>query len=146
VRDPLVVAVGGRVVALRAQDHVVVLTRAVGGVGAGQVGDAEQQAADLVAQPVGLGCQALLPLAQLARLGHAGLGLVGVALAPEPAHVLRDGLDLAADVVAHRDEAALVRVEGNDLVDRVGRARPPAVERGLDGLGLAADPAEVEHG
>ena len=37
-------------------------------------------------------------------------------------------------------------IEGDDPVDRVGRARAASVEGGLDRLGLGADPADVEHG
>jgi hypothetical protein len=146
VGDPLVVAVGAGLVALGAEDDVVGLGSAVGGAGARGVGQAEEQLADLVAQAVGLGGEGLLALAQLAALGHAGLGLLGLALAAEAADVLGDGLDAAADPVALAGQAALVGVEGEDAVDRLGRVRAPAVELGLDGLGLPADPADVEHG
>src|SRR5262249_4918502 len=109
------------------------------------VGQAQQRRPDLVGQPVGLGGQRLLPVAQVAALGHPGLGLVGLTLAPQPAHVLRHRLDPAADVVALGRQPALLGVERHHLVDRPGRARAPAVELGLDGLGLPADPADVEH-
>ena len=61
VRDPLVLGVGVGVVPDLADDHVVVGAGAVGAVGGGQVGDAEQQLAEGGRDLVGLGPQAPAP-------------------------------------------------------------------------------------
>ena len=145
VRDPLVLAVGAGVVALGAQDDVVLLARAARRVLARQVGEAEQGDPDLVGQHAGGLGQRLLLVAERAALGHERLCLVRLPLPPQAPDLLRQGLDPAADLVALGDDPALLGVQRHDLVDGVGRAGSPEIERGLDRIGLAADPADVEH-
>jgi hypothetical protein len=82
VGDPLVLAVGGGVVALRAQHDVVLFSRPVRGILARNVGQREERRPDLVGQHAGGLGQTLLLLAECAAVGHEALGPVGLALSP----------------------------------------------------------------
>ena len=146
MRYPLVRAVGVRVVPLGAEDDVVLLAGAVGAVVGGKVRRAQQELAELFRQPVRLGVEGLLVVAERSALGHERLGALGVAPAAPLTDLLRDHLDAGSELVAPGAEGALLLVELDDAVDRRRRVAAPPGEPGAEGVGFGAEAAQVEHG
>ena len=144
VRHPLVLGELVRQVD-RARDHrVVVLAGTVGRVGVRQVGDAQQQVAQLGLDDVELGGQHPLLLAQGAALGLQRLG-PSASPASRSAHLLRQVVDLGAQGVAL---ATMSRA-------RSSSERPPScssssglLRRAMAArttLGLVAQQSDVDH-
>ncbi len=117
MRHALVLPVRAGVVADHAHDRVVGFGRAVGSLVADEVGDAQEQAAQLLVDAAGLGGELLLAFAQGPALALEGLGLVDLAVAAQPAHLLRQLVDLPPGVVAFALELAEPGIERGGLVD-----------------------------
>jgi hypothetical protein len=141
-----VLPVGVGVVALRAEDDVVLLSCSVGSVGRRHVGRAQEQVLHLSRQALGLRVECVLLVPKAAALGHQRLGRGGVAVLAQAADVLREHLDAGPDLVPPGAELALARVEGDDLVDLVRSVAAPPGQPGPHGLGVAAEEPDVEHG
>jgi hypothetical protein len=99
---------------------------------------------DLLAQPVDLGVEGLLPLAEGPALGLEGLGLLRLAVPAEAADLLGQGLDAAADLVPLGDRRPLGLIELEHPVERVG-VLAPARDRRLHRVGLGPQQAEIDH-
>src|SRR4029077_3849863 len=141
----LVGLVGGGVVALGADDDVVLGSRAVGAVVGREVGDAKEELSQFVFEVAGLGLGLLLVLAErpaLLAFAFAG-GLV--ALFEGLADFLGEGVDARADLVARGDGLAVAPVEFGLLIEhrRVDAAAGQAL---LEDVELGAQAPGVEHG
>ncbi len=92
-------------------DGVVSVGHAIGGVGVGQVGDRQQQVAELGTDGVVLGRELLLPLAESPALGRQRLSRRFVALTTQPSDVLGELVDPGAGGVALSSDVAQAGVE-----------------------------------
>ena len=145
VGHPLVLGVAVGVRTALAQDRVVVLARAVGGVGRRQVGDEEEDLRGLL----GPRRRPRRPGPPPARRGPGSRpgALRPASVSPafaEAADLLRQGLDLVADLVPLLGQVPLPAVQLDDPVDR-REVLAPAPEGGLDRIGVAADQPDVDH-
>jgi hypothetical protein len=144
VGHALVLGVRAGVVALGAKDDVVGLARAVGAVVARDVGNAQEQLAQLFGEPIDLVAERLLLVPELAALGLQRLGLGSCALSPQATDVGRQRAHLMAQRVALGCDLALALVERDDRVER-GHLVAPAGQSGAHAVQVVPDASQVEH-
>src|SRR5262249_33592997 len=126
---------------------VVGIAEPVGTLGVGQVGDAEQELADAGLELVSTRVERLLLLTERLALELLRLGLVDVAVATEPADLLRQRVHLRPHLVALGGQLSQLASEVAHLDERRRRHVVVAPSEGRAHLvELGADALEIDHG
>ncbi len=127
-------------------DRVVAIALPVGRLGVRQVGDAQQQVAQLRLQDVEIGGERRLAIAQRPAVGLQLLGACRVALATLQPHLLRQLVDLGAEGVACGLQLAYAGLH----LRRLGQLREHFVvvtagQRGTHTVGVGTQKSNVDH-
>ncbi len=147
MRHPLVRAVPVRVVADDSDDDVVTLRRAVGSIVGGEVGDPQQDVAQVALDVFGLPGQVGLGVTQAPALVHGRLRAGGVTAPAEPAHLLGQLVDPPPQIVALAGQVPLLAIELEGGVELLQQLRLPAPSHGRPHAGrVGAEAPDVDHG
>ena len=136
-----------RVEVLDPHHHVVLFAGAVGGVGGRDVGDAQQQVAQLVGQRRGLGRRGPARARPSSRL--SAWSASASSSWPSPAQrpdLLGQLLDPGPQLVALGGQRPLARVELAGPIERGLQVVATPGQRGRHRVEVGAQPADVEHG
>ena len=135
-----------RLLAPMAKFHVVLLAGTGRDAGVREVGQAQQNVAQLGVGLGGLAVQRGNLVADVAHLGFFGLGLVGFFLAHERANFLRGGVAPGLEILDGGDGFTALGVKPHDVVHLGGKFLPARGEPFADVVGVVPKQSDIQHG
>ena len=126
--------------------HVVILAVADRHVGVREVGQAQEDVAQLAVGLGGLAVQRGNLVADVAHLGFFGLGLFGLFLAHERSDFLGGGVASGLELLDGGDGLAALGIEPHDVAHLGGEILPAGGEAFADVFGVVSNLSDIQHG
>ena len=126
--------------------HIVILAGTDRHVGVREVGQSQQDVAQLAVDLGGLAVQRGNPVTDVAHLGFFGLGLFGLFLAHERSDFFGGGVALGLEFLDGGDRLAALGVEPHEVIDLGGELLPSGGEAFADVVGVFSNLSDIQHG